>query len=74
MVREILSQGLTLRAAAAARRVSEKTVRRWLSRAREEGLQARFEDRSSVPKHQPRKTSSPLASKRGGCDARNLEH
>src|SRR5438045_1345932 len=60
MVREILTQGLTLRAAAAARRVSEKTVRRWLSRAKEEGLQARFEDRSSAPKHQPRKSSQQL--------------
>src|SRR5207249_1827610 len=60
MVREVLTRGLTLRAAAAARRVSEKTVRRWLKRARESGFPPRLADRSSVPHHQPRKTSQQL--------------
>ncbi len=60
MVREILTLGLTLRAAAAARKVSEKTVRKWLRRAKDEGFKPRLEDRSSRPKHQPRKTPAQL--------------
>ncbi len=54
------SKTLSLRAAAAAYSVSEKTVRRWLKRARESGFPTRLADRSSVPHHQPRKTSPQL--------------
>jgi len=54
------SKTLSLRAAANAYSVSEKTVRRWLKRARESGFPSRLEDRSSVPHHQPRKTSPQL--------------
>src|SRR2546428_2325580 len=54
------SKTLSLRAAAAAYSVSEKTVRRWLKRARECGFPSRLVDRSSVPHHQPRKTSPQL--------------
>src|SRR5881397_3415653 len=60
MVREILAGSLTLRAAAAARSVSEKTARKWVRRAREEGWKPRLEDHPSVPRHQPRKTSPQL--------------
>ncbi len=38
----------------------QKTVRKWLIRARVDGLQPRLEDRSSAPLHQPRKTSHDL--------------
>ena len=60
MVASFHSKTLSLRATADAFSVSEKTVRKWLARAKEEGLKPRFEDRSSVPKHQPRKTSPQL--------------
>jgi transposase InsO family protein len=52
-----LINGLTIRAAAAARMVSEKTARRWVQRAREEGLGKRLFSRSCVPITQPRKTA-----------------
>src|SRR5437868_273262 len=57
MVQLHLSQGRSLRASAAAFGVCEKTVRKWLQRARQTGSPARFEDRSSLPRRQPRKTS-----------------
>src|SRR4051812_6125285 len=60
MVALLSSKTLSLRAAAAAYSVSEKTVRKWLRRAQDEGPMDRFEDRSSVPKLQPRKTSPQL--------------
>lgn len=60
MVRLVLEDGLTPRAAAAARGVSERTARRWVQRAREEGLQERLCDHSCVPIRQPRKTPAPL--------------
>src|SRR5947208_2199043 len=60
MVREITSGKLSLRAAAAAYQVSDRTVRRWVSRARETAFPARLPDRSSTPHRQPRKTSPQL--------------
>ena len=53
MVRCILA-GETPRAAAAARGVSERT-RGWLARYRSEG-EAGLDDRSSRPRHSPRRT------------------
>jgi transposase InsO family protein len=63
MVRLHLSQGRSLRASAAAFGVCEKTVRKWLRRARQTGSPARLEDRASTPRHQPRKTSPQLEKK-----------
>jgi transposase InsO family protein len=54
------SKTLSLRAAAAAYSVSEKTARRWFKRARETGFPSHLPDRSSAPHHQPRKTSPQL--------------
>ena len=51
---------LSLRTTAAAYGVCEKTVRRWLARAQAAGFPQRLADRSSTPRHQPRKTSSQL--------------
>jgi len=56
IARDVLTMGLTIRAAAAARMVSEKTGRRWVQRAREEGLTRRLSSRSCVPIRQPRRT------------------
>jgi len=56
IARDVLTMGLTIRAAAAARMVSEKTGRRWVQRAREEGLTLRLSSRSCVPIRQPRRT------------------
>ena len=56
MIYEVMHHGLTLRAAAAARSVSEKTARKWNRRAREEGLGPRLYDHSCEPKRQPRRT------------------
>src|ERR1700726_4422474 len=55
--------GLSLRTTAVAFGVCEKTVRRWLARAKEGGFPTRLVDRSSVPHHQPRKTSPQLEAK-----------
>ena len=52
--------GLSLRDSALAFGVCEKTVRRWLARARAAGFPMRLLDHSSVPLRQPRKTSSQL--------------
>src|SRR5438067_6739174 len=60
MVRELTTTKLSLRAAAAAYHVSDRTVRRWMQRARESAFPARLPDRSSTPHRQPRKTSSAL--------------
>lgn len=60
MIAQFTTGGLSLRATAAAFRVCEKTVRRWLARARHSGFPLRLEDRSSTPLRQPRKTSSAL--------------
>jgi transposase InsO family protein len=60
IARDVLVHGLTLRAAAAARSVSEKSARRWVQRAREEGLSDRLCARSCVPIRQPRRTSPEL--------------
>ena len=60
MVRQLTSEHRSLRATAAVFAVSEKTVRRWLQRARESGFPAHLPDRSSRPRRQPRKTSSQL--------------
>jgi hypothetical protein len=57
MIKDIRLLGLTLRAAAAARSVSDRTVRRWMQRALEDGLGDRLYERSCVPIHQPRKTA-----------------
>jgi transposase InsO family protein len=51
---------LSLRTTAAAYGVCEKTVRRWLARAKAQGFPPRLPDRSSTPLRQPLKTSSPL--------------
>jgi transposase InsO family protein len=56
MVRMVLVEGKTPCAAAAAHGVCEKTARRWCQRAREEGLQEAFFDRSCTPMRQPRRT------------------
>ena len=56
----LTSQKLSSRCVALAYSVSDRTVRRWLARARESGFPARLEDRPSVPHHQPRKTSRQL--------------
>jgi len=55
-----LSQGASLRATARAFGVSDKTVRKWLHRAKAAGFPQRLEDRPSIPLRQPRKTSPQL--------------
>lgn len=57
IARDVLIHGLTIRAAAAARMVSEKTARRWVRRAKEEGLAKRLFSRPCVPLRQPRRTA-----------------
>ncbi len=54
------ASGHSLRATAATFAVSEKTVRKWLKRAKAANFPARLEDRSSRPCRQPRKTASLL--------------
>jgi len=60
MIAQLLSSGASLRATAAAFHVCEKTVRRWLARARALGFPARLQDHSSRPRRQPRTTSAEL--------------
>ena len=60
MIAQLTSSGASLRSIASAFRVCEKTVRRWLARARQLGFPSRLEDRSSAPRRQPRKTSPAL--------------
>lgn len=59
-VHSVISQGLTLRAAAAARGVSEKSVRRWVKYSIEQNHPARLYERSFVPLRQPKKTTRAL--------------
>ena len=54
------TSGHSLRRSAAAFAVSEKTVRKWLTRAKATGFPTRLEDHSSRPRRQPRKTSTHL--------------
>ena len=60
MVAALTTLGLSVRVTATTFGVCEKTVRRWLARARQEGFPQRLQDRSSVPRRQPRKTSAQL--------------
>ena len=60
MIAQLTSSGASLRSIATAFRVCEKTVRRWLARARQLGFPSRLEDLSSAPRRQPRKTSPAL--------------
>ena len=60
MIKDITHHGLTVRAAAAARSVSERTARRWLRRAQQLGFPTLLEDRSSAPLLQPKRTSKSL--------------
>ena len=60
MIAHLTSHNLSLRAVGAAYHVSERTVRRWLRRARQAGFPPQLQDRPSVPLHQPRKTSPRL--------------
>jgi transposase InsO family protein len=60
LVRFHCASGGSLRASAAAFSVSEKTVRKWLKRSHLSGSPQRLEDRSSVPRRQPRKTPPQL--------------
>jgi transposase InsO family protein len=69
-VQLVLRDGLTLRAAAAARGVSEKTVRRWIKNSTLDGHPPRLKDRSFVPKRQPKRTSAHL--ERRVCKLRGL--
>lgn len=59
LVRRVLEQGLRPAEAAQAAGVSVRTAYKWLRRYREEG-EAGLMNRSSVPKHSPRATSSAL--------------
>ncbi len=63
MIKDITHLGLTLRAAAAARSVSEKTARRWLARAKQEGFPEALRAHSSAPKLCPRQTASAIEQK-----------
>ena len=54
------TSGHSLRRSAAAFAVSEKTVRKWLTRAKATGFPTRLEDHSSRPRRQPRKTAPDL--------------
>ncbi len=60
MIRSHLANYASLRATATAFAVSEKTVRKWLKRARQDHFPKRLEDRPSTPHRQPRKTSAQL--------------
>ena len=55
LVRRVVEQGWTVRRAADAQGISERSAYRWLARYRSEGL-AGLNDRSSRPHHTPRKT------------------
>jgi transposase len=59
LVRRVLEEGWSLRAAAEAAGLSERTAYKWLARYREAGL-AGLEDRSSSPRNKPTKTSAAL--------------
>jgi len=57
-----MTRGMTLKRAAARFNVTAKTVAKWLSRYRAEGP-AGLLDRSSRPRHSPRRTPSSLATR-----------
>lgn len=59
LVRFVVEQGATRKAAAAAFRVSEKTAGKWVRRYRAEGV-AGLCDRSSRPHRSPRRVAEPL--------------
>jgi transposase InsO family protein len=56
LVQHYLAHRCSLRACARAFGVSDKTVRKWLQRAKDAGFPQRLQDRSSAPLRQPRKT------------------
>lgn len=56
MIKDLTETGSSCRAVATARQLDEKTVRKWLRRAQLEPGPKLF-DHSSVPIHQPRRTS-----------------
>ena len=60
MIKDITHHGLTVRAAAAARSVSERCARNWLKRARLLGFPDLLHARSSAPKRRPRQTPPDL--------------
>ena len=60
LVHHHLASGASLRTTAAAFAVSEKTVRKWLKRSQQSGTPQRLEDRSAIPRRQPRKTPPDL--------------
>ena len=60
LVRHHLATGASMRSTAITFGVSDKTVRKWLTRAQLSGHPQRLEDRSSVPLRQPRKTPPQL--------------
>ena len=60
MVAYHLAHGRSLRATATTLGVCEKTLRRWLARARAQGFPTRLEDHSSRPRRQPRRTAADL--------------
>ncbi len=60
MARHLRSADLSLRATARLYGVDEKTVRRWLARAKRDGFPERLKDGSSRPLRQPSKTKRAL--------------
>jgi len=60
LVQHHLAGCSSLRATATTFGVCEKTVRKWIARAKAADFPARLEDHSSVPRFQPRKTSPQL--------------
>jgi len=60
MIRHHRDSGASLRSTASAFGVSDKTVRKWLIRSHQSDHPQRLEDRSSVPRRQPRKTAPEL--------------
>src|ERR1700759_2834926 len=56
----VLEDGLTRRAAAAARGGSERTVRRWIKNYLAAGRPYRIQDRSFCPHRQPKRTPRSL--------------
>jgi transposase InsO family protein len=61
LARVVLVEGSTRKAAAAAFRVSAKTVAKWIRRYQSDGL-AGMQDRSSRPQHSPRRLPETLTS------------
>src|SRR5713101_6150870 len=59
LAKKVMIERLTLNAAAAAFNVSRKTAAKWWARYRSLGVPG-LRDRSSCPRHSPRRTSSEL--------------